>query len=1342
MKKYIKNKFNQFENEILTNINNYKDGEVEYYAYYLIYFYKEYEKNIEMGENGKILDQNDFNNFLNKNLSNITEKPYERVIKKIHEWLKNKTTTQLIKKITNKKIEFYNNFNVFYRFLFSDIKSEDVMQVKNNLMGEISGIKNKNSEFNAYRCFLFEGELNKVELDILKSAFDNYFNKDIENPIYNFFYSKLKYKNGLFLNNAPTGSGKSYHTASIMFFGCLFQNLFTLDKKRNIFYITDLKQNLNSVFSCLIERIEKFCRKMQLSDKYKYFLLNRVNLMIGQEDFFKFLKEQLSHSNKDNENSFYPLFEKVFGDLNTLKHQINNAIDNSNSDSKISSHLYNKIRKQFSDNKEILSQSEHYFLSKLFTGETINSDEKTSGYIYLMTTAKAMLPTGRIDSNFVLFAEQRNNDIIFLDEFDKQSKVMLNNLIPIDSFNKRKIIRMICNLTTINFAIDYAHGNDYLEKLKIDFIEQRIRPFAEKFLPNNTMRLIADPGKKSVGIFDTGIGDLFVGDSDYITFKQDKKNNLNIIYIEEEKNVSEETKEKNKISEINILKLNSKMDELITHFVYFIQTAATKYNHQRNGVQSTLKDKIYYLLEEIQMTDLSLLFDIYSVIKLEDDLAPLLRVKIEQITGQEENVVFKSKELKVSPESLLVHSAKNNLIIGISATAENQSKISNFDLKLISDNLGDKFHFMTEEEKEKMSDYFRERQRYIKENINTEIKPIGKIENNPELCLFLNNSSIYQNLAGSDNNSYKKIQFEKLLNACIEFMYKPTGRIMLALSTPLHDSEVTKLLKQVLHKLSPALAEMIRFFPDNEHDNDKEFKANAEFFRKHYGKVGNYLNKNEKYRAIIITSYNTVGAGANLQHKNAFLLDLKNYINIDKKARPFKGIKTRYDYDIDTLFLAEMTNLLTSKVEEDNDLKIDESKGDEKMSNQLKTLFYLNKLYYGGQYSRNEYRDSIKNVKKSNIIDLAKNYKKTNDYKYNVLSIIKQSIGRLERTSIKNIQQSIYIDENLVVKLSGCNFEYEEYDPVSYTLLIDFLNNKKSEINKLKPVKIAGNNAEYFKFKNFKENLLNKAYSNESYRRKWYLLRDFALRYGLFVTEEEKIECVKVFGIDFFIELKKETNSYDYNYTGENFWVDENSERYTINEKTLKLDILKKNRDIVEFFEKNNYTLDFRKNKFTLPANYINDIYKGSIGEICCYWLFKEYFEVEFSDAIRLDGCFFEKADYFIFNKQRIGIDAKNFELLINKPRYNKKVIDKIEQKLNKDEKERLDKIMIINTFLNDEKLSVKYGNIKEGVFYECTDHKVCQVVIINGFICNNGRVADFTQEIYKLMEWLNETRK
>ena len=155
-----------------------------------------------------------------------------------------------------------------------------------------------------------------------------------------------------------------------------------------------------------------------------------------------------------------------------------------------------------------------------------------------------------------------------------------------------------------------------------------------------------------------------------------------------------------------------------------------------------------------------------------------------------------------------------------------------------------------------------------------------------------------------------------------------------------------------------------------------------------------------------------------------------------------------------------------------------------------------------------------------------------------------------------------------------------------------------------------------------------------------------------------------------------------------------------------------------------------------MPPNMCNDIYKGALGEAIGEWLFEEKLNISIIKDKSIKKDLFEIADFFIKSSNGIiGVDMKNYNLILNNNEHNYKLLNKIENKLEGD---YLKKIIIINTFLGEMKSEIKYGFVNNGYFEEVKDTKNTNVCIINGILDKNGNLLiDYAYYLEKLMEWI-----
>jgi len=286
---------------------------------------------------------------------------------------------------------------------------------------------------------------------------------------------------------------------------------------------------------------------------------------------------------------------------------------------------------------------------------------------------------------------------------------------------------------------------------------------------------------------------------------------------------------------------------------------------------------------------------------------------------------FIMHSLLITPERFIKELAKNSKVVGISATALIKSVVRNFDLEYLEVkeiftkeiDLKDNTHF--EVIKTKEIDEL-----YIKDELDLQKDYLKK--------RFLNFYQVYEKFLTSDMQRFLYLESEYLDNKF---------------------EELIKRAQQILHKKYNKKAEIFVLKDKNE-----------------YKKL-----KNKKL--FIISTYQNVGAGTNLQYENK---------------------------DLDGVYLGDITYLITN----------------EKSS----AIYLFLSLYQKNLISKKALNKAINALISSNKpeIKTISEYKKTDDYVNALMEIIIQAVGRPFRID-KEAKKYIFINEKIYNEIKYFNYD-------------------------------------------------------------------------------------------------------------------------------------------------------------------------------------------------------------------------------------------------------------------------------------------------------------------------------
>lgn len=1284
----------------------YEPDEIEYYKYIFLDFFKSYY----------IDDDALFKDMLEEKFSEITEKAISGILKNIRENI-----------IDDLDIKIYNHdqrnqHQIKFNKKVIEQAYHKYFEVKETIFFEFATLKHVTPYIS-----ISNAELSEQEIANLKPLFEEKI-KNNSSFIFNHFIRHSSLKTGLVINTAPTGSGKSYNSVEYMLFYFIYKKHILKDpeyKDKKLFYMTDLLVNAMSPFKDLYKKINEFCKYYNQPKNVKDFLISKICFMASREMLMTHLVEyekndseimkiveSIADSTKDKlfQITFIMKLEKIKAMELTRRDQ---------QDDEFISKTYAELKKYILDNIKFLNETQLIILNALFIGEHLVEGAENVADVFFLTTAKAFHGVDTKENHESIL--DRENCIYIIDEFDRQYGVMLD--LAIEEKTDYDIYTMCRELIAIrdrNFKINESHDFDTLEKLREKFVKNKIEPFLDKFNFRNSFQ--SDNESGTLSVFEDHINSIILSKNKFAKFSSDVKTNTNHLEILD-------TSKNNypvNTGDVNFTTLISESQMLLIDFAYFIMNCAKKYKQPKNvDIVFDITDKIRTLLEELNINKkyfLPFVKDVFYVEDIVDHRDETLNyiekpVTVIDIKTKTESISFDAKTFTKNPNLILTKMAKNNLVFGVSATALFKTVILNFDFDYIKMYLKENLYLMTANDNlmllNELSNDFNLVKNMVSINVST--------PNN-----LIVNSHFFQNYSHKTND-YLKLRMLEQSNVIDHFLKDDNSRYLLMLCSAFPEEKPLEHMKKFLKEKNPNAK--YRIFPESNKD-----KANTEFFKntKNLKDINDYLDSDPANKVVLITHYNTVGAGMNIQ------VDTQNKIDSTKYVVVKENVGNKTQYDIDTLYLSKPTEIITTM--RDNEKIMDNN-------SLIKIIIQLKALLEANQIPISKYRDLYHSLIKTQPKDVRRNidgtHKETLDYINAVYLKIKQAIGRITRSSYRHKNVNIILSEELVGALIKQDIiEPEIYDVPEYLKFIEFLKNTKDNSTlSLNNLNENFNLNAYFKFDKTMNHLLNKIFSISNDKSKvikqWEDIRKYCLTNGVFLNADQ-VNLLETIGLNnLYLKLQHPNNEYSYRVEREKDNITFFDRGIIVNEEYLKMNLIKKNERLVKHFQDNNYALNFPVSDYALLPNMINNIYKGAIGETIGQYYFKNFCH------IGLDNCsdeqiasLFEVCDFFHKSMDGlVGFDMKNYNLFLNNTTHNKELISKIETKLQLGD---LKRIVIVNTFLTERNFSVKYGYINNNLFVSSNSSDIrANVCIINGLLDHQGQFVNASHSIGAFIKWI-----
>jgi len=1125
---------------------------------------------------------------------------------------------------------------------------------------------------------------------------------------------------GLLLVDMPTGSGKTH---AVLEYICQEYDK-SQNKNKTFFFVTNLKKNLptgdlyekfvkigkESAFGTDFLQIDsnEDCVLENLNEKLKDLIPQSIQRsseyfsLKCQRDLLRNIKGQAKESlSKEFRERTEPKFRKMIQGM--LKKQFKTAKERlraieTDDDWKWVGKLYPAV---FTCKKRILFMS----VNKFFTKNTTIIE-----------------PSYEFINNKIL-----DNAIVFIDEFDASKETLLSQIIT-EGLNNRinflELFKVIHSAFQINeFQNDlttpstiwqqyYSKGVS-LKKQFNDISEKSAEIFKRyKLQFSHRTESSAEENGKNFLFQDYRYLSILDNNKKFVAVSPDKSTKLNKIRFTEDVPKKEQT----------IQPLLHDIKQFLSRFQRFVDRLATNYRQlkkerdaasemtQEEAIRSVLdlfhlrEDQHSYLLARVMENtgNQNKNFD-----KVEIDTTVHTKgfryYAFEDEQSHDMQSVIKLCEFSATPEKYILQVSKKAKVIGVSATATLPSVIGNYDLSFFKAQLGEDFHYLPKETKQRIKDEcYANWSKYSEVNIHADLlDEIGVFNNNEFECCAKNA------IAQTQCSDFDTTRYLRICGAYKNYILHDDIKSFLCILTKHPKTKDEHLNLDLLYQLFEYVAD------DNNLDFNKESVAllTGNDYDDTKKGIAERLHNGEKL--FVISAYQTIGAGQNLQY--GFDENLKrSLVNVDK-------YRTKLEKDFDAIYLDKPTHMLVNLI------------GCLKDSDFAKSIFQTEFMQEKGEISRNEAAENIKKAfrcimgghkdKEPSEYDYSKLYNKKS-VKLFATRLIIQAVGRICRTGWKSKDIYIFADKSIgdAIDTSVINggFYNKEFE-----VLIDRI--KKEAM--LQEEKNAGDSGDTLhnaavtrSYKTFRdiEFMLETNWSKHTMD-KWKKIRDFVIKYPTLSAEEAEKSDI---GANYYIRVPELANKLYFKEKGD-FQDIEIS--FTpakgfreLSESRAKLDSIMKYEPLAKFFDNLGYAKKFMPNECLMSPPLWSNIYKGVLGEVAGEYLFKTLVGCELQEIDRAD--IFEKFDFQVVDKP-IYVDFKNWNesFDLNQKETRSKILKKA--------KEVNAKIVIVANILAEDKYKM-----------DCRNEDGITLLVIPSILTETGdSVIENVQAITKIKEVINE---
>lgn len=1140
-------------------------------------------------------------------------------------------------------------------------------------------------------------------------------------------YATGDVQHGLKIIAAPTGTGKTYGLAK-----AIAECTDTIKKSqtlKHVVYITPLKKNLEGFAEELREQFrQQFPNNKELAEKkFNENVLRIPSVCEGAEkgintatvrNFFETIPK-----NSDLRLAYKEFCDKV-QEAQKLKDVHFEEVDKAKETAE--RNLRKEIMNYISDleKKNALAELKK---SKKWIGKLYPSVYTDERKIILMTDKKLLY------MNYVMYGSKKKyffldserflkGALIFIDEFDSTKATLNNDTIEKSQRVTADFLRIFnrvvdaINPENLSKDVDDAAHNAHLNGTST--LYKRGREIQDEYLTKLSFKTNDSESNCEQTVFADGTLQCYGGAN--VKGRIPCQHLLVERRMEIQTNADDEktelVQENNNIKAYELMHMFTQVTSFFHDLGWFVTDWADAYCKLVNikEREKSLKNNTEYA----KMTSEEALDSLYHILKINREQAnvlftdhgPLYKGNTDDLrydtsyynrgaqlfVFENSNSHYDSTEMNLTsiwetPEKIMLTIARTTLVVGLSATATFSSVLTNYDQVYLSENLGDSFYPITKELVEKLKKSLKskwEKQRnevkmykipyqtkFSKFNAKKYLKREGV---SGEQALKVK-ETLRMVLTGTDKSKdeYRQIQY---CNAFLTMKaYKEKNIVsLLYLGNALPKDRSSSWNRTVLRKLFEIAV------GENRADelkvlSSQNFATDKEEIQKTLKTAGG--------KAFIMSTYQTLGAGQNLQYEYSQYEDV---VNLTSNARTSKF------KDIQAIYLAKPTWVITN-LNDDSRLTLKDA---------AMCISQAEPLYQAGEISLQTKNAAMRDVfktraNKEHYSGTWQKLRETESYAIAVNRTIWQAVGRLCRTNCKSRKMYFFIEQEAMDYLKRPD-DLQIVSPEMEILLQETTANETTDKKKQKRIRRAEIRASKMAITSNQKihRFLHNEWTAESMKT-WEDMREFVLKHPTMTADEwRKNSWMQPYYAK--VTEGEKNNSYlfwqeaDYNKNYVCFRenvadIDEETKGeykavfYSDNLNFLKhpqrmsaesahLTQAMRNPEIYEYFKKKGYATKFKKNEYVLTPAAFNNLYKGALGEVIISFILKKYAGLKLK-AIT-DSEKFEMFDCELEDCPNVYIDFKNWgHSFLEENKYNHK---KIEQKMDAIGAE---KVFIINLF-------------------------------------------------------------
>lgn len=1118
-------------------------------------------------------------------------------------------------------------------------------------------------------------------------------------------------ENGLFLLDMPTGFGKTYNVLEFIVENCEKPEY----KDVKFFFVTTLKKNLP--YEDLRERFKQ-------RGKEKYFENNSLRIQANADVVI----EKLFDLDKTNKIPKEIKSKRSYKDLIGLVTEFRNSgskiadkIIRENAEREFREDVVKELEIFRTSNKKleaIKSNPKYQWIGELYP--SVFTKEKQ---IYFLTIDKFLLEYSTLIEKSYLFYNHSiiDNAIIFIDEFDATKERMMNQIIQRglkNSINSIKLANLIHSaLQTKKFpramTTESKQRENYLkenprEKTCRQIIDGLREVFAynhERFSMQYSIRTEHKDRAENERNFlfnDFQFHSIFSNDNAFVQMKVDSQARQNWLCFSKQDSIEQE---------VSLPEYLGSVRGSINYFLNAVEKLAVNFKQYQDERKNPLDDDFSYenaitsVLEEFGIPDnfrYYMKMQILSKQRMRKNQKKRTKKKFNKVTRdlsiydrgfryydfKDEPSHHMQSEIRLydfpdSPESILLRVAERARVIGISATATLDTVIVNYSIDYLKQRLGDDFYTLPKEDKDRLNDAF---SKYTKgyDKVKIHVDSVSCSEDlEHELREIFNDEyvvskylEILENKFSGEALKHTGRSFLRIVKVMKQFILNKEIRSLLCLSNKLAREGNQKLDLTLLRKIAQEIRREA-----NIKDDDKEIvvSIDSEGYDEKHANLIERLSNGEKL--FVLSSYQTIGAGQNLQYKTPNDVAVINVNDFNRGD---------LEKDFDAIYLENPTHLLVN-------VSTDDSLEDKDL---IRYIFQMESLMECGEISQSDGKRNIKYAfrrlsggRPLSEKEIGEAYK-TDSVNNAANRVLIQAVGRICRTGLKNKDIYIYLDEEIFTKRDVTTVEHRMLNPEFVRIVETAPQNREKRYEEDSYVLKLENRASQLSSRHVQRiKYLMSDWTPENIE-EWKGLRELSLKYPT-ISKENYDNYPQL-----YLQATGKISGYSYSQEGDyqkNVTVKfDGSLPQKVSEEDARLQEVLRIPGVKDYFEKMGYATRFTPSEYLLTPPMFNNIYKAALGEVVGKHILEENLGCELQEV---SEDVFEFFDFKTGND--VYVDFKHWKdtMLVDAKKAKEKIIQKLDACKGK-------RAVIINILLDREmQITTSYdGKIVEIPYLYRTD--------------------------------------